>query len=433
MGEPPTKRRKVDDCANGSNNLSPTLKQESPSPCAITRLEQLPKELLLEINDCLEPWEWAALALTSRTMLSKIGSNALRLPKKSLYNLLVLLEKQGIYLSDILCPMCVRFHSTSSATADTSRLCEKNVPGWTRGKGEDPLPSYYLALLENPNNVITIPFNMANAVMRSCNFNISPPLLTANDLDYEFQDKPCSDDSYKWIFYTKCMFRVTAVTNPTTGMEEAHLMMKQRTTVSPLILTSTYGVKEANVNLLQRLEGTISHQTGKYACCPDMKLTRCYLDCFQTDHASGNGCACLWNQNEPCHPFHRFNDWKKPFPGTIDTCSFCGANFWLNFVEKVNEGGRICTLLVWKDLGECRTWDMKWPWPNHDAFAWETKLSTGRSSAAKPERVSKLAAYRAYEGVPLDKKVGQYMPSWATRPAFTRQRRSVRGTTLPAD
>ncbi|KAK4197819.1 hypothetical protein QBC40DRAFT_299034 [Triangularia verruculosa] len=334
MGDRPTKRQRVSGSGKCSNQKSLVqMPQQKTSESGITSLLEtwLPQELLLMIRNLLEPWEWAALTLTSHTMMTKMGTNALRLPRNILYNLLALLEQQGLYPDNVLCPVCVKFHSLNPATSSISRACEGTPygPGWTRGKGEVAFPSHLIGVVENPSWVVTIPFNLASAVMRVHNFNITPPLLQASDLNYSFQEVAWDDSSVKWNFNTSCEFCIATAVDPVSGMEEAHLFMKQCTVVSPLTLTSGFGLKDASIGLLQRLEGKTAQKTGNFACCPDMELTQHYLECFQVDHPSGNGCSCLWGDDLPCHPFHQSRPWKKEFQLDVETCRSCGANLWL--------------------------------------------------------------------------------------------------------
>lgn len=50
-------------------------------------------------------------------------------------------------------------------------------------------------------------------------------------------------------------------------------------------------------------------------------------------------------------------DGKKPFPHTIDTCASCGSNCWFNAEVPPDGHKMVCELVIWKDLGDCRTWD----------------------------------------------------------------------------
>jgi hypothetical protein len=77
------------------------------------RLELFPIQLALGTAQNLSPADPAALALTSHTMLRKLGAHLLILDAESRYNLLTRLERDGILPSHILCPTYQVFHLPS--------------------------------------------------------------------------------------------------------------------------------------------------------------------------------------------------------------------------------------------------------------------------------------------------------------------------------
>jgi len=73
-------------------------------------LETLPAEMLLHIASYVPPATRAALALVSRTILFKISSDSLELQEGDRYELLLTLERDGRYMTEILCLECRIFH-----------------------------------------------------------------------------------------------------------------------------------------------------------------------------------------------------------------------------------------------------------------------------------------------------------------------------------
>lgn len=266
-----------------SHRVRESISPEPTTTHTLNRIEKLPPELLLQINKSLESYARAALALTSRTMLAEISPHCLRLSGKDLYNLLALVEKQGIYPDDILWPTCVKFHSSISPTAHALRACGKDIfkPGWTRGSAELPNQPRLAPSIIKLRCVVTIPFNLASAVMRSHNLAIRPPVVAANDLDCQFNRiSSCPNRSFEWKFDTKCAFRVGRVTDPETGSEESRLLTKQSTYVSPVVVTAAHGLKRASIDLLRQLEGEFNGDTGRCSCCSAMHLQSDHLECF---------------------------------------------------------------------------------------------------------------------------------------------------------
>lgn len=75
-------------------------------------MDSLPTEMMLDIASYLPPETQAALALSNRKALQKLGSASLNLSGQSKHRQLLLLAKDGLYPDDIPCPFCLRFHSS---------------------------------------------------------------------------------------------------------------------------------------------------------------------------------------------------------------------------------------------------------------------------------------------------------------------------------
>lgn len=73
-------------------------------------LQALPTEMLVAIASFLHPESRAALALACRRTLSALGHQSLHLQGDPRFRLLQLVERDGIFPSDILCPWCRVFH-----------------------------------------------------------------------------------------------------------------------------------------------------------------------------------------------------------------------------------------------------------------------------------------------------------------------------------
>lgn len=71
---------------------------------------ELPQELILNIADFLPPASRASFALTCREIRRLLGDRAFQVGEDNVLELLGLLEKDGEYPQQIVCPECKCFH-----------------------------------------------------------------------------------------------------------------------------------------------------------------------------------------------------------------------------------------------------------------------------------------------------------------------------------
>ncbi|KAK3315433.1 hypothetical protein B0H66DRAFT_536304 [Apodospora peruviana] len=93
-------------------------------------MEHLPAEILVAIAEHLPVEGRAALALTSRTILFRLGNQVLRPVSRSNPSrraFLILLERDGVYVAPdmlILCPFCDKFHKPPPLDPVLSAACD---------------------------------------------------------------------------------------------------------------------------------------------------------------------------------------------------------------------------------------------------------------------------------------------------------------------
>lgn len=119
-------------------------------------VEILPMELLLCITDHLTAAARASLALTSTVLYHKLGSNSLDITdERSLFELLLLLERDGFPVKKVPCHTCRIYHMPQASLPSSGNACVI----WTMAERVGKFQSIYL-----PENMH---WNMVYAIMRS--------------------------------------------------------------------------------------------------------------------------------------------------------------------------------------------------------------------------------------------------------------------------
>ena len=337
-------------------------------------METIPIKVVFCVTAYLPPESHAALALTSRTMLSRLGNRCLKLEPSSRYNFLLLLSKDGMYLPDILCPFCRVFHTPSpqflvamwreDGHQDYKDVRECASRDWVRGP---PVASPYLPA--------HVDFNIIAAVM-SCHRHkfpaFGPETLASNGKAF---NEGCR-------FHIDYNFRVMG----------GQLIMKTEKLILPG-MGKEGGILDG-VREVAKVLGAQPWRLGK--CCAHINWLDQYPYVF-------TGARCRW-----CHKYiwtHRLS-----FSGCvcvlrskarfeIGICRFCHTDYSLGFVDLPHGRGRLCVMTSWKALGPGIS----------PVDEWQSHLYS-RPRTSHRNRLE-ARAYRAFEG----ERGSRYKPSISQR------------------
>ncbi|KAK3942934.1 hypothetical protein QBC46DRAFT_424063 [Diplogelasinospora grovesii] len=329
-------------------------------------LEIIPLEIVQEIAEYLLPEAKAALALASRTMLYRFGTEALKLGLPSRYNLLLLLSKDGIWLQDILCPFCYVFHAPfpipawPSGPHTNTRACQTEKADGKRKPWEQAISSPWL-----PAHVT---FNTVAAVMRCHRHNSTaymPETLASSD---KFEIGDCKVHCYH-------DFRIV----------NGHLLLKTEKLVLPC------KGKAKTTNAFSQVQAILQ--------IPQNEAWKLNEGCVHINFILG-GHVVLNNQPEfdinaiqhTCASSHAMPCFKCSWVGKrcVFYCWSCYTDYSLGFVDLPGNGGRVCVLTTWKDLGSGECIKNR-EWQSHCCKGWSFRHFPDGCSPCVPE------VYMAFE------------------------------------
>ncbi len=363
----------------GQSLLTRLLHTRTPAMCCQylspyePRLESLPTELVLCIGQYLSPETNAALALTSCTMLQKLGHGTLQLDSTCRYKLLLLLSKDGMYLPDVLCPFCRIFHSPLPKPTWAwehwewnMRVCEDmKLAGWGHCEGHMLLPRQ-------------VHFNTVAAVLRCARHNstaFKASMLDSCNKIQRFQSKV-------HIYYD---FRIA----------DGHLLLRTEKYILPSKnANETLGalpvVRETMKDNPYKLDGICFHHVWTWEQPGVFDTPKC------------PNIVCIGPRNPVCAWTHKrcicYASWVK-----IVECRFCYTDYRIRFVDLPDGGARVCVLTTWKDFG---------PGESNDDPEWRSHTIYRRKT--EPIRGSKIG------GGPICKAFEKKSPS-KYRPAIPRR------------
>jgi hypothetical protein len=302
-------------------------------------LDTIPLELLLDVTDLLAPEGRAALALTNRTMLFKLGKRSLSLEVEPRYRLLKLLSQDGMFLPEVLCPLCRIFHTPFVGvpwTLHSPFICMSCRSAEEAVRAED-WTAQNLFMLALPD---AIPFNLVAAVLR-CHRHKYPFLNMDLLLPSEIlQDK-------RAMIQVHHNFRIV----------KAHLLLKtERLILLGQADTGTIAVQQARSMILE-------HRWVVNQICAHSSWTSMFPDMGGTPlprHTCSKG--PLKNSTPACHDYILCNS------VVVRSCAYCYTDHTFSYVDLPGKRGRVCALTTWKDLGSGD--DPEGPeWKSHNYIA----------------------------------------------------------------
>ncbi|KAK3313164.1 hypothetical protein B0H66DRAFT_387481 [Apodospora peruviana] len=315
-------------------------------------LETIPLEIVLQVAKFLSRIERASLALVSRGMLIRLGTDVFKLDSRAQYAFLHLLHRDGMFLPDVLCPVCRVFHSPFPIHDLTSKSCYRSMracqtqQSWERG--------------DTPYLPVQVTFNTVAAVL-SCSRHNMTRLFAPETLASSHK---VEEDLFK--IHTYYNFRVVC----------GHLIIK----TEKLILPAKHAddILDAVRHASKVFE---EHPWDVGKCCRHVTWASQYPiplkslpaenhegvdDLLESKHREHHHCA--WNHSLPCTlDCGLSNQNKNNF--LVEACDLCFTDYSLGFVDLPDTRGRACVLTSWKDLGRGQIpADEEWQshlWPDH--------------------------------------------------------------------
>lgn len=358
-------------------------------------LENIPVEMVQEIAKYLPPVELAILALTSKTMLYRLGPRVLQIKNTRTHRaLLEAFSERGLYLPEVLCSSCEIFHSTFPLDDHRNislRKCQLRTSNSLWGHGESP----YLP--------VNISFNAVAGVMRCHQHNKSAlfPLSTLASSD------EINKDTFKIHTYNDL------------AIVDGNLILKTEKLVLPLPNPNN------KLEAVSQMCKFLSDNTWTMdKCCRHTAWSSTYPNLLESipsksyevledllcnKHRSMHN--CLWTHALPCPKqsgsHARSQDWNF----IVHSCRDCFTDFSLAIAELPNEKGRVCVLTAWKDLGAGKSpKGIEWRshlFPNISVTAHGNDV---RPTYASPINRVSPSVYRKFEGVDESFGVYQYKP-----------------------
>lgn len=366
--------------ANRDDNEHPSTADEAPimvsSPRPRWKLDTIPVEIFLHMAIFLLPAERACLAMASHYMFDKLGRESLRLDVKAQYAFFQHLYKDGMFLPDVLCPLCRVFHSPFRAPlwhADA-----RDDIRWPEGReGTAPWGNSHAAMPYLPPH---INFNMVAAVMK-CHQHSSEAILPA-DLDSSIA---IYDGGWRIHVYNQ--FRIHK--NRLLLKTERLLLLRQ---VGLSIMESI-----SQIFLLMR-----EYPVDLSQACRHIDWPSSYPVVFNSVRAvrrhfahGAGGQICSWDGPLPCFECTRDNirEYLTLDNFLVTACVRCYTDHSLGFVILPNDLGTVCVMTTWKDLGDGQR-VTEHRWQSH-GFAPEVCFPEFQYS----RKSHRPRVYRAFEGM----------------------------------
>ncbi|KAF4974022.1 hypothetical protein FZEAL_9042 [Fusarium zealandicum] len=316
-------------------------------------IETLPRELIIEIADYLSPCRRASLAITSRRIHHFIG-RALRLSPADRHSFLYALENDGVWISEILCQFCNKFHLPRQ-----NRL-------WTMEKGSRPCISdgnpQIIAWSHPPSLPVT--WDMVAAITRCQRHGSTQYSVDCLQRNRTFKNGDTRIE-----------------VNTSARVSRGHLILKTETILDPGG-GHDYGRTIENVPKLRHL---IEKRPKLARICGHAKWTDAYLLMFDTDakmdgptppdqwpsfsrvpgdiDLSGRVLQeCLWNHERMCWPRCDAASRLGPYLGSLWACGRCSTDYKVSTRHRT--GGKVLVFTSWKDLGTGKD-ILRQPWVEH--------------------------------------------------------------------
>ncbi|KAJ3528440.1 hypothetical protein NM208_g10196 [Fusarium decemcellulare] len=330
-------------------------------PKAPKGLHNLPRELLIEIATQLCPLDRASLACVSRHT-HMIAGRALRVDWKLRFKLLERLESDGVWLSEILCSLCYRFHQPRDLV-------------WTEAEGHRECVLYGDPTIARKTTSPYLPtqvyFDIVSAISRCSRFGSKL---------YDV-DRLASSHHYK-----RDGAKINRIVSARVHQE--HVIIKTETV---LFSGQNRATALENVHNIERL---IHDNAGLAPICGHglwIDLLRFafpnIVDSLVSPHFPplyrSEVQECLWTHERTCWTrcdvSSRLENWLR----TMFSCAHCATNFNASVVYLQDTQTKLLILTSWKDLGRCQdVTDIFWEGhlehrPNrHEQSFWPT---VGRS------------------------------------------------------
>ncbi|KAF7560059.1 hypothetical protein G7046_g4091 [Stylonectria norvegica] len=305
------------------------------------KLHDLPKEIPLCITDYLPGAGAAALALSNRHLLNIFGTDVLKLHDDEKFALLQLIEKDGHFLSKILCRQCLAFHNP--------RLTDPHlIPSWTTAEGHracvkfgdkdtaDQRQSPYL-----PPEVI---FDVVSAVTKSQRLNSG---LHGVDALKSARFWVTGRGPFMWV-------EVSA------QVVKGHLLLKTETVVYP------GRPRGSALHSVAPLLAFLNSVDILGRCCGHVKWADLHRFVFNVEIDSLEKHVCLWNHGEACMHATATAGCLGEAQREINNmkgCPCCPTDMVMTS-RNMLDGSTAIVLTSWKDLGEGVHTDDKW-WQSH--------------------------------------------------------------------
>lgn len=293
--------------------------------CGFAIVEVIPAEIISILSSYLALEESAALALTSKRMLSKVGYLSfveLNRCAVSRFKLLLQLEKEIYDMKEILCHRCQVFHPPTSSNLRKGRKengsirpCAKRSPSQRDWSTSSPyLPT-------------KLHFNMVKAVMRSYRYGLDlydPRVLASSSLYIdETTNAKARYTATCVIADNKLLLRTVVTLLPSPIREEA-----RRTAPSLLEL----------IKKRQRLRNA----------CPHIEWSQVYPKIFEDKPPIPQHLAPIDE-----HPDTWGSKTKAcPNRGFYDACKYCSTLFHFSYRDLAISGARVVSLVSYKFLGK---------------------------------------------------------------------------------
>ena len=331
------------------------------------KLEGIPTEIVLNgVAKYLRPEEKAALALTSKTMRSKLDADVFNLPTPvARYNLLLHLFEDGMFFPKILCHWCRKFHNP--APNDSWKWADSN-PSQQR-----PCQAFGANRDNHEEASVVLPgklhYNLVKAIMHFYHRGIRHR-YTPDWLDYDTQTI-VTDDGHK----LKTRYRYSIIHSNLFLKTEKLVYLGKRQSV-PAILESI-----SEITKTIRAGTGVEYYRKQNSICCHKKWVHEYPDIFDEDPADQHEENSDYKYPVPPQvtPLVRLARWAggplgerasnelTQYPILGNRCNDCYTDFSAAFVRMpdiVGMTGRrvdVCVLTTWKDLGTGLTvTDNKW-------------------------------------------------------------------------
>ncbi|KAH8672168.1 hypothetical protein BGZ61DRAFT_536828 [Ilyonectria robusta] len=296
----------------------------------------VPTETVLEISMYLDEVDQAALALSSRRLLYMMGTETLQLEEPMRFELLGRLERDGVYLMDILCSICRRFHLPRLTDGPTSNETEAARPCYYYGN------KWIQESTASRNLPVGMHFDMVAAVTRSIRHQA---LYYKSHMIYK---------TVRWVYgSSECRLATTH----TVRVVDGHFLVRKENCLYPESIRSA---SLCSVPKLQRMLARLEQFT---TCCEHVKWADTVDFLFDPTLKTWPQHVCLWTHPEQCE-YPRFEGLcQQPVASVLRkvySCRVCYTDYAIGRRNLVG-GLTTITLTSWKDLGcgkdvEDRVW-----------------------------------------------------------------------------